>query len=634
MREEKKEYIAEVLGEIDDKYIAEAAVSIGKIVKFRWKHWMTAASVCACLLIAFLSVWALPFLWSDVGKTGMGVQTETNGKGVTIPEVQVSLSKNNEETYNMLPFVIYQGGVYMQNNGISQDDMLAGKYLGHATGLIDEWTADDGYIDFAGSVEGEIYSVDGLDDSFAIALVQHEKDGSNRTILLAKNNGITLEKGSDLYEERLHLAENYSSVQYQAGYAWYIGNEEEKKVLDASYEGKISALVDALNEGTVMLRKDIEEAPELSEDTDWSNNMEFVLYFRLKSGIVIPLYIMQGGYVIYSGMPDVCVKIPENIQEGFWSVPGSSGNGGNESQAKDAGRNKDVGVNESAGQNGNSGENGNAGNSSQTGSTGNTGGKKNGSKTGDQGNSDVQTNEKGKDEQEGTEDVCWIQKAAELEVGKESTVCLYARQDYTRPYIVIREGKTEQKISLGKSKDLWYHDMPHSEIITEHDFDEDGTKDIVVLFRQGASTVLSEFRMLKRDSSGNWKIFTLPEQIDLENRWSYVKIKADDDNKVQIKVPATGYKKKLDLSDHPSPDIASYFAKQGKKTLDGTFVQLTWYGSELVMEYHFSAGNSGDEVGTIKQKILWDKEKSCFVLGETWYEETAWEYPGESWEGE
>lgn len=613
MREEKKEYIAEVLGEIGDEYIAEAAVSMGRMVKFRWKHWMTAAAVCACLLIAVLLVWDLPFSPADVGKTGGDVHTGTDGKGVTIPKMQVNLGKNSEEAPDMLAFVVYQNSVYVQNDGIIQDSVLLGDCLGHATGMIDEWTPDDGYVEFAGSVEGDIYSVEGFDDSFAVALLQDEEDGDDSMILLVKNNGITLEKGSDLYEKRLHLAGNYNYVQYQVGYAWYVEIEKEKKVLDKSFEDDISALVDALNEGTVMLREDVWKTLELP------NDMEFVLYFRLRNNVVIPLYIIKGGYVIYPGMPDVCVKIPENIQKAFREIHDSSPEGGKGSQAEGDGGNG------TAGEIGNSGGNGNAGKGGQTEDAGNTGGK-NGTKTDDQANADGKTDGKGKEEQAETEDICPIQEVFELEEGKKSTVCLYARPDNSRPYIVIREGKTEQKISLGKSKDLWYHDLQHSELVAEHDFDGDGTKDIFVLLRDGARSVLSVLQMLKRDADGNWKVFNLPERMGMEvTSGSFVKIKIGDDNAVQLSVPATGYKKKLDVLKHPR--LASYFADQGIKTpVYVHFVSIEWYGTELVVVYHISARNPGDDMGKIKQKIQWDHEKSCFALGETWYEETEWDY--------
>lgn len=624
MKEEKKEYIAEVLGEIGDEYIAEAAVSMGRMVKFRWKHWMTAAALCACLLIAVLLVWDLPFSPADVGKTGEDAQTETDGKGVTIPKMQVNLGKNSEETPDMLAFVVYQNSVYVQNDGIIQDSVLLGDRLGHATGMIDEWTPDDGYVEFAGSVEGDIYSVEGFDDSFAVALLQDEEDGDDSMILLVKNNGITLEKGSDLYEKRLHLAGNYNYVQYQAGYAWYVEIEKEKKVLDESFEDKISALVDALNEGTVMLREDVWKTLELP------NDMEFVLYFRLRNNVVIPLYIMKGGYVIYPGMPDVCVKIPESVQKAFREIPDSSLEGGKGSQAEGDGGNG------TAGEIGNTGGNGNAGKGGRTEDNGNMGGK-NGTKTDDQANADGQTDGKGKEEQAETEDICPIKEVFELEQGKKSTVCLYARPDYSRPYIVIREGKTEQKISLGNSKDLWYHDLQHSEIVAEHDFDGDGTKDILVLLRDGSYGSLSVFRMLKRDAGGNWKVFNLPEQMgreSLSGSYSYIAIKVGDDSTVQLSVPATGFKTELDMSKHPG--LAAYFAEHGIKTpVYEHFVSIEWYGTELVIVYHISARNAGDEIGTINQKVLWDNEKSCFVLGETWYQETKWEYlTAKAWEGE
>ena len=54
----------------------------------------------------------------------------------------------------MIGFFIYEGRCYVQYREIYEDVDLIDKHLGTVTGLIDEWTPEDGYVDFAGSAQG------------------------------------------------------------------------------------------------------------------------------------------------------------------------------------------------------------------------------------------------------------------------------------------------------------------------------------------------------------------------------------------------------------------------------------------------------------------------------------------------
>ena len=130
-------------------------------------------------------------------------------KGVTIPKLEVSLSA--ESSADMLGFFIYQGNCYVHYDWIYDDVDIIGKHLGAATGLIDEWTPRDGYVEFAGSVKGDFYEVKGYDPSFMLCM--KHTDGS--ISLYVCDTGITLKYGSELYTDRLDLAGNYTSVQYE-----------------------------------------------------------------------------------------------------------------------------------------------------------------------------------------------------------------------------------------------------------------------------------------------------------------------------------------------------------------------------------------------------------------------------------
>lgn len=74
----------------------------------------------------------------------------------------------------------------------------------------------NGYVDFAGSVPGDFYTVNGYDPS--TMLCTKAEDGT--VLIYFNDNGFTLYRGSDLSNDRLHLDNNYASVEYQTRYDW------------------------------------------------------------------------------------------------------------------------------------------------------------------------------------------------------------------------------------------------------------------------------------------------------------------------------------------------------------------------------------------------------------------------------
>lgn len=626
MKEEKKELIAEILGEISDEYIEEAVIGLERerVSIVQRKRWIAVAAACLCVVTAMLFLWDLPMFTEDGGRSGGGKvavrETDPPQKGVTIPEMEVDLNSSGSERGLAIPFVIYKGSVYLADVSASvvQEDLRLDTYLGDATGMIDGWAEDDGYVDFAGGATGRLYSVEGLDDSFAVALKQNEND--SRAELLIKNNGITLEDGSDLYEDRLHLAENYESVEYEDGHDWYMGNGKEKKQLDASCENKVSELIELLCNGEILLRD------SLSVTTDVSEDLEFVFFVHLNNRVVIPLFFMRGGYVIYPGVSDVCVKIPEDVQEEMRRMAEATGSvsdsgkpvegidqgekGGKKEQGKAA---DGKGAGREKAEENSSGDDNVITSDSADGSLTD----RDGTSGGNMDDEDLSITTK-----VDKEVTCWLQPKLKLGNGQTCIALLCSRKDASKPYVIINEMKLEKKISLGNSKDLWYHDLAHSELVAEPDFDGDGTKEILVLLNEYRT--LAEFRILKRDSKGKWSVLAQPKGMRRLSEGQFFEIKVNDDQTALLKVPSTGFQKKLDFSDQPK--LSDYFAKQGKHAImDLSYVSVEWTGSKLTVVFHIYANNAGDEVGMLKQDIVWDKTKERLRLGRTWYEETVWE---------
>ena len=311
-----KDLIFDAMEYIDDDMLEDVnTLRSGSPVKHS-RIWMRYISAAACVCIVLGGVFAASRygifdqalesesdgaeneMMAD-GENGLSGGSDTGSLGVTIPKTEVSLKAG--QTADMLAFFIYDGRMYVQYEWIYDHPELAGEYVGRSTGLIDEWTKKDGYVDFAGSVPGDFYTVNGFDPSFMLCMKY--EDGS--VSVYVNDNGLTLCKGSDLFEDRLHLSGNYSEVEYQTRHDWVKSLGNVKTLSDESAE-VIEAFVDELNKGSFMYTDDmpLEEGQKNIYDREI-----YHLFFRMNNGMTVHLRLYDGGYVRYAGLIPVCVKM-------------------------------------------------------------------------------------------------------------------------------------------------------------------------------------------------------------------------------------------------------------------------------------------------------------------------------------
>lgn len=567
MTDEQKDFIAKALGELEDDYIEEAAgVSSGN-GRFVWRRWMTVAAACVCLLVGAGVVWDM---WGSLTEGGSVVSP---GEGVTLPEVEIEANNRTEDGQQSEQpgYVLYKDRVYRMGDGVKYDNLKVNTYLGESAGPEADKTELRKDFIYDGTFEGKLYAIEGVEDSFAIVLEQKEGE----QVLLLQDNGITLRTGSDLYEERFHLADNYEEVECETGSQWYSENgtsDQPVHVVSDRSNAEIQNFITELNKGEVKRCKDVFSQEEvLSRFLE--KNTKYTLTFRLKNNLQLELRVVDGGYVVYEGMRDICVKIPMEViserilmqeSEPQWAerFPFIS----QESESK----------------------------------------------------SDGTTPKSGDISEKNEKDVLWIERGVVWEDDSQSSIRLYSYEDGSHPYMRI----DKQKINLGKFSDGWYQDMEHNELEIVHDIDGDKRNEITLMFHDGAAETLTDVRMLKRNESGKWEMHELPDQLKLEH--SDVKLKAKKGCKVEIKVPATGYKKTIDFSKRAY--FNDYFKKEGEKAIIGVSRIIDrWENSRLVIHYYLYANNTGDEMGVLCQQVDWNGEKNCLEPGKTWYEHRIWE---------
>lgn len=307
---------------VEDRYIEEAAeldeVSghMKRKKQFRSKRRMgfaAAAAACLCLVLAggllggdLLSGNLLSGTEGNPQQSGAAdfKQSGAADPGWWIPAIELPEPEEGV-TYDMVACVVYKGNVYVGNtNGYYGEDAdrirgLLDEYVGEAKGNLDEWSTQSDYAEeLAGSVGGSIYTLKGYDPDFRLACV-----GEDDILILEHLNGIHVYKGSEIFDDRLHLAENGKAVSCIDHETWYYGGSGEDDPVPVSIdEGVWNDFLKEISEGTF-------EDLQLSEIYD---GIAVHLYVTMEDGTVNPFRISRDGYVLYDGLPWYGVKISDD----------------------------------------------------------------------------------------------------------------------------------------------------------------------------------------------------------------------------------------------------------------------------------------------------------------------------------
>ena len=213
---------------------------------------------------------------------------------VTLPAYQVNLGKQGYSESDMALFFIYEGRCYVQTCDYMTKDVI-GEYVCTTTGLIDEWTKEDGYVELAGSFEADIYMVAGVDPKFMLCTVYD--DGVVETF--THNNNITLSCGDDILEWLgFEVGQEKYEVFCSKGNSCDIAvSEESQKILDK--------FLDNFAISKAILRKDISV----------TTNAEDIYHLTIVTEEGVPLHfvLLNDGYVSYYGLQEVCVKIDQRV---------------------------------------------------------------------------------------------------------------------------------------------------------------------------------------------------------------------------------------------------------------------------------------------------------------------------------
>ena len=229
---------------------------------------------------------------------------------VEIPKAEIKLPTTNIDTACWAyAFVIHQDDTYCSNTASvdfsqAEDNHLLGEKIGTTIGSDDVhyWMEHpEAYEQEGASNIGsgcEIYTVNGYDPSFRLAVVQsyteytgenHEEVSGTVVYILDKLNGIALQSGFDLFSRRLHLRERMVSAVSQSYKAWYRGSQTFYP-MDSVTPEQWTAFFDALDNAPFQDTSDIK--PPLHKSDHQKH-----LVFTLSDSLTVTLYLYADGYV-------------------------------------------------------------------------------------------------------------------------------------------------------------------------------------------------------------------------------------------------------------------------------------------------------------------------------------------------
>ena len=286
------------LEHVNEEHILRAAPT-GKRARRMIVRW-AALAACLCLCVG----------------TALGVMLYREpvpvGEGITIPQSPVNLKKPTDGMYDMQALFIYNGRVYRHAQNVD-NPALRGRYIATVTGLIDEWTKADGYVELAGTTPGEIYTVKGYDPDFM--LCQTYSDGVS---IYTCTEGLTVYTGEDWFGDIFRLRRELDTVVCENG-ASYTSGPRRQAEIGSEHSALIRRLVNALYEAPLIHAADVPR--EGTYGTSLNENRLYHLEMVLENGITLELTLWRGGYLTNGA---VAIKLDEALYEELLTVLGET----------------------------------------------------------------------------------------------------------------------------------------------------------------------------------------------------------------------------------------------------------------------------------------------------------------------
>ncbi len=290
-----------------------------------------ASSICCLCLIALMGfgVWKL----SITEHSGTSDEDASGGTGSPSPSSDKtdgeSLDSSTQPEYavytdsvklpenasngmpDMIGSLVYKGKVYTQSTLYTNDseiaERLVGEYIGEAKGTLDDWSSQEEWAtEFASTYSGSVYTVNGYSEDFRLCI--YVNSGDEQWLQFLDNyDGIGLNTGADLFEDRLHITGNVESVTYLTHYDWNEANTSNYRDLTGVTEEQFEDFLAQLCTSPF-------ERIEYSSNPDFYDaEIQGHLYLNMKDGTLVELRMIEGGYVGCQDLRRVFVRMPGEL---------------------------------------------------------------------------------------------------------------------------------------------------------------------------------------------------------------------------------------------------------------------------------------------------------------------------------
>lgn len=290
----------ELISNIDEKLIEQALTidnreKLDKIKENERKnkrifYWKRITAVAACFTVILCSVLLI-------------FPKDKQEAGVYIPKIEFK----EDVMMDMGQLFVYNKNVYCIADGVNKEladlsinGTLIGDYIGCVTEELSCCTERNEYVDFAGTVKGDVYTVKGYDKDFMLCMPT-----DNYVQIFINCNGLTLKNGEDLYGEKLLLKNNYTGVEFYVTEHLYLG-----EINNSLTKNDIKNFVDALYKAPFM---DYSDIPLNKGEESIYDRKSIIMFFQMKNGILFELRLYDGGFVVYSGVHGAYAHIEDEI---------------------------------------------------------------------------------------------------------------------------------------------------------------------------------------------------------------------------------------------------------------------------------------------------------------------------------
>ncbi|MBQ5561315.1 MAG: hypothetical protein IIT46_16295 [Lachnospiraceae bacterium] len=345
--------LLEAVGGINEKYVNNAE-SNQKKKKHGYIKWVSVAAACLCLIVIAGIMIAkmtnqdrkitdnpqnennLTIAENSDDKKDANQNTQSNEvvEGVSIPAIELPDSSDIGAA-DVIGLIVYQGHIFTQAEIYLGEDAhriesLVGEYIGTAKGNIEAWSSQDDYAEeLASTISGEVYSVNGYDDSFRICIkAEREDENQNRVLWIGFYdclNGITLTTGRDLFDERLHIIERTAAVQWQSHNDWNygLGNIQNTDINEDVWNEFWNAVNDCGVINTWSPDNNMSD-PTSNHETIYDNQNQAHLILTMNDETVVRIRLFEGGYVGYGPLGGYLVRIPEDVFNPLYDACGGT----------------------------------------------------------------------------------------------------------------------------------------------------------------------------------------------------------------------------------------------------------------------------------------------------------------------